>query len=248
MNNEAIPSLTLCIDAAFNSGRFAITTIDGQPVWFGRFFENDGHISNSATAEKVAAMKAVWLAGKVREAIGATRLHLRLLTDAQWLTMPLGQAKELHESAAFRGLEFRPAWIAGKSNPADQFTRCSGFQKAEIEVVCELVTTTPMALIKEEESAEEERKEADCHKDSTNSRPFKNALHIAQAAVNAAKFAAAGITPQQENEWLKMHLEQWNAQKAQMKADGKVKAEINQTRSTLVKTWVEAGKPQQVLT
>lgn len=206
MNN--IPSLTLCINAAFNSGRFAITTFDGQPVWFGRFFENDGHISNSATAEKAAAMKAVWLAGKVREAMGAEKLHLRLFTDAQWLTMPLGQAKELHESAAFRGLDFRPRWMSGQSNPADAFTRCAGYQKADLQAVIELVTETTLANIEAEETAELERREADCHKDSNGPAGFKkrpDQLEQAQRSTaladeQKAQFAAIGVSIQDDNE------------------------------------------------
>lgn len=238
---NTIPSLTLCVDARLEHGRFAITTTSGEPLWFGRFFENDGHISNQATAEKAAAMKAVWLAGKVREAIGSTQLHLRLLTDAKWLTMNMGQATELHSIAKSRGLVFRPLWIAGKTNPADALTTGRGYQSADIALTAEFLDTTSLDLIAAEDTQEAEQQEASCHADRTGPSRFEpTGFKAAQAAEMAARYSAAGITPQQENEWIKTHAQEWADLKLSMK--GQPKSLLQQKRAERIKAWIDATK------
>lgn len=236
---NTIPSLTLCVDARLEHGRFAITTLAGQPVWFGRFFANDGQISNQATAEKAAAMKAVWLAGKVREAVGASQVHLRLLTDAKWLTMPLGQAAELHADAKRRGLIFRPFWIAGKTNPADQLTTGHGYQSADIALTAGLLDGTTLDHIAAEDAQEAEQMEASCHADKRGPSGFeKTGIKAAQSAEQAARFSAAGITPQQENEWIKTHAQEWADLKIAMK--GQPKVLLQQQRAERIVSWVNA--------
>lgn len=134
--------ITLYSDAKAAKLRFGICDQDGEPVWHGRDFdEND----EQSAAEMAAAKKAVWLAGKVRDARGLNALKLNLKVDAQWLTYANaesggGKAAELRAAASKARVVLDVTWVPGTENPADKWTVSGGFMKwqegiGQIEVV-----------------------------------------------------------------------------------------------------------------
>lgn len=77
------PTITLCVagDAEVNS--FAVCAADNDSEsWYGEYHPNDRIYAegDELSAEKSAADKAVFLAGKAREAIGADAVRLTILT------------------------------------------------------------------------------------------------------------------------------------------------------------------------
>lgn len=126
----------LCSDAKASNSRFGITTADGEPVWYGRFFDDDRDFNGEqSSGEMAAAKKAVWLASKFAEKIGRS-VKLNLKVDAEWLVWANavraggksgGKARELGEAAERLGVRLRVEHIPGVENPADEYTICSGF-------------------------------------------------------------------------------------------------------------------------
>ncbi len=115
--------ITLYTDAKASASRFAICKADKKPVWHGAFFRNDAVFTGEqSTGEMSAALKAVWLAGQAREAVGMGGILLILRTDAQWLCTLSGKAKKLADAAAAAGVMLRMEWIPGHTNPADAYT------------------------------------------------------------------------------------------------------------------------------
>ena len=133
--------LILFSDAKASKERFAICDKNGNPIWHGRFFENERDFNGEqSSGELAAAKKAVWLASKVKEAIGEEDLFLELRVDAEWLTWANevgqeddqgqgGKARVLGSQAKKFGIELEVVHIPGQENPADQFTTCTGFKK-----------------------------------------------------------------------------------------------------------------------
>lgn len=127
-------------DAKARTERFAVCDKNGDPIWYGRFFPNDTDFNGEqSSGEMAAAKKAVWLAGKVREALGLGAIHLTLRVDAEWLCWANsvatddnskigGKARVLGEFAQRMGIILKVEHIPGASNPADQYTVCSGFK------------------------------------------------------------------------------------------------------------------------
>lgn len=131
---NATHQVTLYSDAKASAGKFAITDANGEPVWYGRFFENDlsRGAGEQSGAELQAALKAVWFASKVAEAINAKAIKLNLFIDAQWLTYqdsPKQKGFALKRSADKSGVQLNTEWIPGKDNPADKYTTGRGFHK-----------------------------------------------------------------------------------------------------------------------
>jgi len=128
--------VTLYSDAKARTGRFAICDAAGRAVWYGRFFASDRDFNGEqSTGEMAAAKKAVWLAGKIAEAVGG-RVRLTLRVDAQWLlwanvTDPKrgGKAKELRRAAERADVVLAVEYVAGVDNPADAWTVCRSFQR-----------------------------------------------------------------------------------------------------------------------
>lgn len=124
-------SVTLYCDAKASRGKYGITDADGNVVWYGKFFDTDEYAEQS-DAELSAAKKAVWLASKVKEAIGADAIELNLIIDAQWLTYQThGGQKGYALSVLARkyNIKLNVEWISGKENPADKWTTENGFKK-----------------------------------------------------------------------------------------------------------------------
>lgn len=137
--------LTLYVDAKASAGRYGICDRDGNVLWHGRFFENDD-AGEQSRAELCAAEKAVWLASKVKEALGLQSLALNLWVDAQWLTyQDHGGQKgyKLTQAARKWNLKLNVQWIPGKKNPADEWTVAPGFKKwsdNDLTALCEPYT------------------------------------------------------------------------------------------------------------
>jgi hypothetical protein len=139
---KASAHLILITDAKAKHDRFAVCNAKGEPVWFGRFFEDDrDYNGEQSSGEMAAAKKAVWLASKVKAFIGADAIKLTLKVDAEWLTWANavfdpaadsragGKARSLGEMAQKLGILLHVEHIAGVDNPADQYTVCSGFKR-----------------------------------------------------------------------------------------------------------------------
>lgn len=174
--------LTLITDAKASHSRFAICDGSGNVVWFGRFFDNDRDFNGEqSSGELAAAKKAVWLAGKVKEALGAPAMRLTLKVDAQWLTYQdkfKQKGSILTAMAKAANIELHVEWIAGTSNPADKWTTASGFKKYDIMEV---------AATAEEIETEVKVSDATPHGEGeTIQQPF--------AAIAAAFIAAASFT------------------------------------------------------
>jgi len=129
------PTIIMYTDAASTHNRFAICDQDGEPIWYGQFFEG---VSEQSEAELEAAKKALWLANKIKEDAGLDVLRLELRTDAEWLTWANvvaegdprgGKARELGARAVRLGIALFVQHIPGVNNPADSYTRTSGFLK-----------------------------------------------------------------------------------------------------------------------
>lgn len=141
MAAAAEASLTLYSDAKARTDRFAICDKSGAPVWYGRFFESDqDYNGEQSSGELAAAKKAIWLARKVREEIGAQAIKLVLKTDAEWLCWANevgrggrggGKAREIGELALRYNVVLNVEHIPGECNPADKYTVMSGYQKWE---------------------------------------------------------------------------------------------------------------------
>jgi hypothetical protein len=136
-NNSFTAYLTLYADAKARTKRFAICSGKENPVWYGTFFgwEYDGEQSSG---EMAAAKKAVWLASKVKEIVGADITQLTLKVDAEWLTWANqvtkgkaggGKARALGEYAQQVNVVLNVVQVPGAENPADQYTVTSGFKK-----------------------------------------------------------------------------------------------------------------------
>lgn len=131
--------VTLYSDAKAKFDRFGITDANGNPVWFGKFFDDDrDYNGEQSSGEMAAAKKAVWLASKVKDAIGAQAIRLELFVDAEWLCYANnveageasgGKARALAYAAQRLGVVLNVNWIQGTENPADKFTTCAGFKK-----------------------------------------------------------------------------------------------------------------------
>lgn len=123
--------LILFSDAKASAGRFGITDAVGDVLWHGRFFDTDD-ADEQSRAELCAALKAVWLASKIKEAHGFQNMKLTLYIDAQWLTYqdsPKQKGYRLTEQAQKFGLLLDVVWVSGKRNPADKWTVAQGYKK-----------------------------------------------------------------------------------------------------------------------
>ena len=131
--------LVLFSDAKARTGRFAICDADGQPVWYGRFFDDDRDFNGEqSSGEMAAAKKAAWLASRVAAGVNGS-VHLTLRVDAKWLTWANcraagdyktgGKARSLSEAAERLGVVLTVEHVAGAANPADKWTTASGYQR-----------------------------------------------------------------------------------------------------------------------
>ena len=136
-DNPLTAYLTLIADAKARTKRFAICSREGNPVWYGDFFDWE-HIGEQSLSEMAAARKAVWLASKIRELIGADTIELTLKVDAQWLIWANqvaqgkasgGKARALGEYAQQLNVILNVVHVPGADNPADRYTVGSGFKK-----------------------------------------------------------------------------------------------------------------------
>ena len=126
-------SLTLFVDAKASANGFGICDRNGDVLWYGKFF-HDEDAEEQSKAELCAAKKAVWLAGKVKEAVGNKPIHLQLMVDAQWLTYQDHGGQKgyvLTQLARKYGLKLEVEWIPGKENPADFYTTKSRYKSWE---------------------------------------------------------------------------------------------------------------------
>lgn len=127
--------VTLFSDAKASLSRFAIVSENREPVWFGRFFDDDRDFNGEqSSGEMAAAKKAVWLASKIAQTVGGVvKLHLKV--DAEWLVWANatdgsgGKAVALRAHAEKLGVALFVEHIPGTDNPADQYTVCDGYKK-----------------------------------------------------------------------------------------------------------------------
>lgn len=133
--------LTLFTDAKARTNRFAICDSDGQPVWHGRFFDDDrdGYNGEQSSGELACALKAIWLARQAANAAGQGAVALHLKVDAQWLCSLSGKAKAIAEKAVAMRVSLTMEWVPGDQNPADKFTVCGGYMRWSDRNLADLV-------------------------------------------------------------------------------------------------------------
>lgn len=134
LRNSVSHEVELYVDAKSRCQRFAICDSEGKVVWYGIFFEDDksfsyGDRNEQSACECAAARKAIWLASKIKEAVEAVAVRLKLNVDAKWLCSLAGKASILATDARRFNIELNVNWIPGESNPADKWTTASGFKK-----------------------------------------------------------------------------------------------------------------------
>lgn len=83
-NYIEVATLTLFSDGDPYSMHFSICSEHGVPVW-SDCLRSDEFNGYQPGADMAAAMKAVWLASKVRDAVEANEVRLTLKVDAEWL-------------------------------------------------------------------------------------------------------------------------------------------------------------------
>ena len=129
-------TITLYSDAKASKNRFAITDQNGNPVWFGIFFDEDG--TEQSRAEMLTAKKAVWLARKIADENNLDKINLKLFVDAQWLcyansflknSKAGGKASELGKLALKYRVNLDVVHVSGAKNPADKYTICRGYMR-----------------------------------------------------------------------------------------------------------------------
>lgn len=127
--------VTLYSDFKSSKDRFAIVDRNEDPVWYGRSFD----AYEQSAGELDAASKAIWLVGKVREALKEEAIALNLFVDAQWLTSFCNRNSKAYPlllAARKHNVVLTIEWIPGKENPADEWTVAHGYQKwSEVDLV-----------------------------------------------------------------------------------------------------------------
>jgi hypothetical protein len=121
--------VTLYSDYKQRGEKFAVCNEDGGVLWYGRLFEGD---TEQSSGELAAALKAVWLAGQIRQAVNAEAIELELRVDAQYLTYqdnPKQKGFRLTEAARRQNVALSVVWVPGTQNPADKYTVAHGFKK-----------------------------------------------------------------------------------------------------------------------
>lgn len=231
-----IKTVTLYSDAKASAGRFAICSKNGEPIWFGRFFETDAFNGEQSSGEKSAALKAIWLASKIKEAADVESLRLKLIVDANWLCTLSGKSAELQTTAARHGIDLAMTWTAGKSNPAEQWTTAKGFKKWDDNDLAALVVETTKEEIETEESVEEEAR---------INRPSSRVKRGISYNPKKPKFDMAGVSEAELNEWLNSHKEEWAQMLAECNAAGMGRRERQEKRAAVVAEWIAAGKPSK---
>lgn len=151
--------LTLYSDAKASAGRYGVCGPDGEPVWHGRFFDNDRDFDGEqSSGEMAAAKKAVWLASKVSERLGEP-IALELRVDAEWLCWATstdgrgGKALELGWAADRLGVALDVVHIPGTENPADRYTVTKGYLRWQdtIDALIEHVETMRRGSLDEDD-------------------------------------------------------------------------------------------------
>ena len=105
-------NLTLVSDAKARTKRFAICDGESNPVWCASFFESN-NIAKQSYCEMDAAKKAVWLASKIKEEIGADVIQLTLKCNAAG-----DRARALGGHANWLNVVLEVVHIPGLENPA----------------------------------------------------------------------------------------------------------------------------------
>ena len=131
---SATHRLLLYSDAKASMDRFGICGPDREPVWYGKFFDNDkDYFVEQSSGELAAAKKAVWLASRVAERLGGV-IELELRVDAEWLCWANnlednrgGRARLLAQAAQLHGVALDVIHILGRDNPADRWTVAKGY-------------------------------------------------------------------------------------------------------------------------
>jgi hypothetical protein len=153
LKREVTHEITLYSDAAAVFQRFAICDGDKLPLWYGQFFLDGrsfsfGDPAEQSACEFAAARKAIWLASRVKDAVGASAIRLRLFVDAQSLISSPRKSAALASDARMFGIVLEMQWIPGKQNPADRYSRCQGFKRWDEQPLAPLAR--PVALTQSE--------------------------------------------------------------------------------------------------
>ena len=179
--------VTLYVDAKASHNRFGITDEDGNVLWYGKFFDNDqDYNGEQSSGELAAAKKAVWLASKIKEAVGDDAIKLILFVDAQWLTYqdhPGQKGYALTQISKKYDIDLNVEWIPGTDNPADKWTVSSGYKKWSDNDIASLAK--PVDLEKE---GALEAEEEDFVPEILSVKPSMMEIGTPQEAAHAGKY------------------------------------------------------------
>lgn len=221
--------VTLYSDAKARCERFAICDRSGAVVWYGRFFDGEG--SEQSAAELEAALKAIWLASKIRNEVCEQNktIKLNLIVDAQWLVTLSGNAAALSEAARRFNIKLNVEWISGRANPADKWTTESGFKKWSDNNLASLVGSQSGA--KESGSDESDTPEV-----QEVSQP------IQEAATEQNPEHMSRVS-EDRNEWFTMMGSEWPKLRDEMKTQGLSSGEREKKVNAMIGEWIQAGRP-----
>lgn len=224
--------VTLFSDAKARCERFAICGKNREVVWYGRFFDGEG--SEQSAAELEAALKAIWLASKVRNEVcqpGKT-VRLNLFVDAQWLVTLSGKAAALSDAARKFNIELSIQWIAGTSNPADRWTTAAGFKKWSETDLRSLATANDQTVEQDETLTEPTLIETA----SVEPIPTESTPVVIARSDRGEEF----------QEWFTMMGAEWTKLRDDWKAQGLSSKERDLRLQKEVIEWVKSGKPALV--
>ena len=151
---ESFKYITLISDGAAKHDRFGICDKEGNPLWYGQFFDSAGYNGEQSSSELAAAKKCIWLAGKIREENELDEIGLILKVDAKWLLWanePMankkgGKAKALRWMAEKNNVILSIIHISSAANPADYYTRNKGFKKWSDNDFSKIIEETSLEL------------------------------------------------------------------------------------------------------
>lgn len=131
--------LSLYCDGNHWNNEFSICDRKGRLIWADRFPVNERNSGkNTFSAELAAAMCAVILADRVRQAKGASRIAATVMSDAQWLVWANtvasgdkrgGKARKLGVLAQKLNVLLNVEYVPEAQNPAASYARAGVIRK-----------------------------------------------------------------------------------------------------------------------
>lgn len=211
--------ITIYTDFKMKTDKFAI--LDGRKnvIGFGKTFEE----LEQSQGELWTALKALDIAASAKRNAKLAAVRLNLFVDAQWLTSLSGKAEILATTARKFGIELNIQWIAGTTNPADEWTTAGGYQKIDWTATADLLTEIG-ATVEPTESVVVESQTVTATASVEVSQPAE------------VKSARSDRGPEFQA-WFEAHAAEWPTIKQAWKAEGLTSRERDTRLCKTVKAW-----------